>query len=83
MIAGFDEFPAELRDTDTVTVQCVSDETTPEACGDWETTVNVSPEDVMMDNLGMIHFDEPPSECPECGNYVLLSYNGVEVFREP
>jgi len=84
MIAGFDTFPDELRDTTEVTVECVSDETTPETCGRWEETFEVgTPEAIMMDAHGLLHFDGLPTECPECGNYVLLAYNGVEVFKEP
>lgn len=84
MIDGFDRFPDELRDVNEIDVECVDSEYNPEACGEWsETYPLASPGAVMMDNRGYIHFDGPPTECPECGNYVALRYNGVEIVTEP
>lgn len=84
MIEGFDHFPDELRDVTEVTVECVQDDHTPEACGDWTKTYPLTgPGDVVMDNHGFLHFDGPATKCPECGNDVALRYNGVVVVTEP
>lgn len=82
-VAGFEEFPSELRDTNTVFVECEETEMEPDACGDWYEEYQVHPPEVMMDNRGYLHFDGIPIECPECGNEIALRYNGVLVVTEP
>lgn len=79
-VAGFDEFPDELRDTPKVFVECAETEHNPDACGDWFTEIGVQPPDVMMDNRGYLHFGSAvPTECEECENEIALRYNGVTV----
>lgn len=82
-VAGFEEFPDELRDTNTVTVECEETEMEPDACGEWSGEYGVHPPEVMMDNRGYLHFKGIPTECPECGNEIALRYNGVLVVTEP
>jgi hypothetical protein len=70
--------PDELL-TETLDIRCTSPELVPDACDGWETSVEIDPANICLDERDWIYFpDHVPTVCPDCHSG-LIAYNGVEL----
>lgn len=79
---SFDQIPESLL-RDRLSVRCFIHEDDPDLCPDpWIESVDISPRDVRIDGYGYLHFsDHIPTECPECGDRVLIMNEEVVNFH--
>lgn len=78
---AFDQLPDSLV-ADRLVIRCFISEEDPDLCPGWIESFDISPRDVRIDGYGYLHFaDRIPTECPECGDRVLIMNDEVVNFH--